>query len=139
MKANDNRQAAQAHWEAYASSAARILFLIILSTLHAGQLKGQPCPWNSVLHHGEQISYELYFKWGFIMPKAGLAQFSVKESTANSQTVWEYRMHFNTVSMFDKIFKMRDTLTSYFSPGNQLVYSDKRTDEGGYYLADKMK
>jgi hypothetical protein len=33
---------------------------------------------------------------------------------------------------------MRDTLSTWFSPEHKLLFSDKRTDEGGYYLADKM-
>jgi hypothetical protein len=141
MKEDDNHHpAVQTFRAACDSKTCRLLLLILsLTSSTVGPLKSQSCVWNPILYHGEQTSYELYFKWGFFMPKAGLAQFSVKETIYNNQPAWEYKLQFNTVSMFDKIFKMRDTLTTYFSPENQLLFSDKRTNEGGYYLADKMK
>jgi hypothetical protein len=139
MKDDGNHHpAVRAPWAVYASKAYGLLLIISLAALPAGRLKGQVCTWNPVLYHGEQTTYELYFKWGILMPKAGLAQFTVKEASYNSRPAWEYRLRFNTAGMFNTIFKMRDTLTTYFSPENRLLFSDKRTDEGGYYLADKM-
>jgi hypothetical protein len=136
MKEDSNPHPAAA-WAACASKA-RLLLLIASLALLSGASKGQSCLWNDVFHHGEQITYDLYFKWGIFMPKAGLAHFSVKNTHYNNQSAWEYKLQFNTVRMFDKIFKMRDTNTTYFSPENKLIFSDKRTDEGGYYLADKI-
>jgi hypothetical protein len=104
----------------------------------SGKANGQPCEWNNFLHIGEETTYDIYFKWGFLMPKAGLARFSVQNARYNDSDAREYKMLFNTTGMFDRIFKMRDTITTYFSPNNHLLFSDKRTDEGGYYLIDKL-
>jgi hypothetical protein len=135
MKENNNRHPAA--WAACASRALLFLFMA-LPALPPGAVKGQSCSLNDVFHHGEQLTYDLYFKWGIFMPKAGLARFSVRNAPYDNQNAWEYRLQFNTVGMFDKIFKMRDTITTYFSLENQIIFSDKRTEEGGYYLADKI-
>jgi hypothetical protein len=135
MKENSNRRPAA--WEGCAFKARLLPAIVLLASLSGG-LKGQPCLWNDVFHQGEQITYDLYFKWGIFMPKAGVARFSLKDAAYGNRRAWEYKLQFNTVGMFDRVFKMRDTLTTYFSPDNKLLFSDKRTDEGGYYLADKI-
>ncbi|MDR1918106.1 MAG: DUF3108 domain-containing protein [Tannerellaceae bacterium] len=137
MKEDDNHPAAQAAWAAYAFKANHLLLIVLLS-LATAKLSAQTCPWNNMFYQGEQITYDLYFKWGILMPKAGVAHFSVKNTTYNNHKAWEYKLRFNTTGMFEKIFKMRDTLTTYFSPEAKLLFSNKRTDEGGYYLADEM-
>jgi hypothetical protein len=91
-----------------------------------------------MFHHGEQLSYDLYFKWGILMPKAGQAHFTVRNTSYRQSPAWEHKLLFNTSGMFDKIFKMRDTLTTYYSPTCDILFSSKRTDEGGYYLVDEM-
>lgn len=117
----------------------RSLFLLmLLLIMPAGRPQAQSCPWNSVFHHGESITYELYFKWGIFTPRAGLAHFTVRDATYNNTQAWEYKLQFHTSGMFEKIFRMRDTLTTYFDHDNRLVFSDKRTDEGGFYLVDRI-
>jgi hypothetical protein len=124
-------------WEEYASKA-RFCLLIVLLALPAGEAGAQSCPWNNMFYHGEGIVYDLYFKWGIIMPRAGLARFTVKDARYEGKQAWEYKLTFNTAGMFDRIFKMRDTLATWFTPDCRLLFSDKHTDEGGYYLVDEM-
>jgi hypothetical protein len=135
MKEDNNHHRPAAVWEACISKARLLLLAAVLS---AGVAKGQLCPLNNVFYNGEQTTYDLYFKWGILMPKAGLARFSVRNASYDSRDAWEYKLQFQTTGMFDHIFKMRDTLVTYFSPDNRLLFSDKRTDEGGYYLVDKL-
>jgi hypothetical protein len=71
------------------------------------------------------------------MPRAGIAHFTVRE-TAYKGKAWEYKLQFNTTGMFDKVYRMRDTLTTYFTEDNRVIFSDKRTEEGGYYLVDQL-
>ncbi|MDR2388733.1 MAG: DUF3108 domain-containing protein [Tannerellaceae bacterium] len=138
MKENDNHPPAVRDCRVVCAFRARLFFLLFLLVCPLGRTRSDSCLDRPVLHPGERLTYELYFKWGFLMPKAGLAQFSVSEARYGNLPAWEYRMQFHTVGMFERIFKMRDTLTTYFSPVQQLLFSDKRTDEGGYYLADRM-
>jgi hypothetical protein len=135
MKEEDNHP--EVLWGGYGSKLYFCL-LIVLLALPAGKLKAQSCPWNNMFYHGERITYDLYFKWGFLMPRAGLAHFTVRDTQYKGRQAWEYKLMFNTVGMFDRIYKMRDTLTTWFTPERRLIFSDKHTDEGGYYLVDEM-
>ena len=138
MKEETARREAAVRWEEYASKACFCL-LVVLLALPAGKLKAQPCPWNNMFYHGEEITYDLYFKWGILMPRAGLARFTVKDAQYEKKQAWEYKLMFYTTGMFDRVFKMRDTLATWFSPEGRLLFSDKHTDEGGYYLVDEIR
>lgn len=91
------------------------------------------------LTHGERVDYDLYFKWGLLMPKAGLATLSVKEAQYENKSVWNYRLLFRSLGMIDKVFKMRDTMDCVFSQEPRLIFSSKRTNEGDYYLVDNLR
>jgi hypothetical protein len=93
---------------------------------------------SSTMKHGENIVYDLYFKWGLLMPRAGEAAFLYKSDRSVAGASSLYRMDFKTTKFFDGFYKMRDTLVNYFSNDNRLIYSIKRTDEGGYYAIDEL-
>ena len=93
----------------------------------------------TVFNDGERVDYDLYFKWGLLMPKAGLATLSVKDTRFKSDPVWHYRLLFRTSGMMEKVYKMRDTMDCYFSKAPQLLFSSKRTNEGDYYLVDNLE
>lgn len=93
----------------------------------------------TVFADGERVDYDLYFKWGLLMPKAGLATLSVKETWFKNDPAWHYRLLFRTAGMMEKVYKMRDTIDCYFSPEPRLLFSSKRTDEGDYYLVDNLE
>jgi hypothetical protein len=40
--------------------------------------------------------------------------------------------------MLETFYKMRDTMTTYFSPDNSIIFAAKMTDEGGFYLLDEL-
>ncbi|MDR1222660.1 MAG: DUF3108 domain-containing protein [Tannerella sp.] len=95
-------------------------------------------PHSSAMKYGEKVTYDTYFKWGLIMPRAGDAVFSYDKDQSVNKVSSRYRMQFKTVKFFDSFFKMRDTLSTYYNDHNELVYSLKCTDEGGYYSVDKL-
>lgn len=94
---------------------------------------------SSGMNPGESITYEVFFKWGPLMPRAGEAVFAyhLDHSVENSTT--RYELLFRTTKFFDGFFKMRDTLSSYYDNDNSLIYSSKRTDEGNYYSVDELR
>ncbi|MCD7711291.1 MAG: DUF3108 domain-containing protein [Firmicutes bacterium] len=106
---------------------------LLVTQLHA------QCALNkTVFHAGEEISYDIYFKWGLLMPKAGQANFVMKRTPYKQQSSWNYNLIFRTNGVFDKIYKMRDTLECFFSPNHQLLFSSKRTTEGGRYQVENI-
>jgi len=93
---------------------------------------------STAINYGESISYDIYFKWGLIMPRAGDALFSFNKDNSVSQASSRYEMSFKTAKFFDSFFKMRDTLACYYADDKKIMYSRKGSDEGGYYSVDEL-
>ncbi|SEF72321.1 DUF3108 domain-containing protein [Parabacteroides chinchillae] len=114
-----------------------ILLLLLIGGV--GYIRAQGLPTNRYFTHGERVDYDLYFKWGILMPKAGLATLSIKDSKYEGNSSWHYRLLFRTSGMMEKVFKMRDTIDCHFSYDDaRLLFSSKRTNEGDYYLIDNL-
>jgi len=94
---------------------------------------------NKVFHNGEQINFDLYFKWGVLMTKGGSASMNISSSTYEKASVWKTDLLLSSSGMLDKFFRIRDTLTNYTTKENpRLLFSTKRSDEGGYYQIDNL-
>lgn len=134
MREHNLRPAGTTAWAAYASRSYVWILLLCLTSLTAVRGQAQTLP----LSHGERVDYDLYFKWGMLMSKAGLATLSVKESSFEGDPSWHYNLLFRTSGMVEKVFRMRDTIDCYYSKEPRLLYSSKRTNEGGYYQMDNL-
>ena len=80
MKANNHRQGiiAAATWECRSNTVRLWLaFLLLLSAMCA---KAQEIPVRHRFSPGEEVQYELYFKWGLLMPRAGHATLSIRDA-----------------------------------------------------------
>jgi len=88
------------------------------------------------LNPGEELKYDIYFRWGVLMPRAGEARFSFNEAELQGQPASRYRMIFHTANIFEAIYKMRDTINCYYGLDNKLLYGLKHTVESGYDLTD---
>jgi len=87
---------------------------------------------------GENYIYELSYKWGF-MVNAGEASFVYKADRSIEGATSAYRLLYKSSKLLDTFFKMRDTLITSYNEKNELVYSQKYSEEGTYYLVDLMK
>ncbi|MDR0429455.1 MAG: DUF3108 domain-containing protein [Tannerellaceae bacterium] len=113
-----------------------ILLIICLATFTGMQAQ---CLDKDIFVNGEQIIYDVYFKWGVMMPKAGTASMTIKETTYKGTPAWNTYILINTSGMVDKFFSIRDTMQNYMTKENpRLIYSGKRTSEGGYYEMDDL-
>ncbi|MDH6305914.1 hypothetical protein M2459_002701 [Parabacteroides sp. PF5-5] len=93
----------------------------------------------NVFAKGEQMEYDLYFKWGLLMPKAGTASMTIKDTNYKNTPAWHTFLLLNTSGMVDKVFSIRDTMQNFISKENpRLLYSGKRSYEGGYYEMDDL-
>ncbi len=90
------------------------------------------------MKYGEKATYDVYFKWGLIMSRAGEAVFSYQKDRSVSGASSRYDLHFKTTKVFDRFFKMRDTIAGYYNTDKKLIKSIKKTNEGGYYSIDKL-
>lgn len=87
---------------------------------------------------GEEVQYELYFKWGILMPKAGHATLSIDKALYKTEPAYHYQLLFYTSGLFEKVYKMRDTIDCYLTPEMKLLRSEKRVNENDYYLIDDV-
>ena len=111
-----------------------LLCVVLLCVGGLEAVRAQALP----LHHGERVDYDLYFKWGLIMSKAGVATLSVKDSRFQEEPAWCYDLLFRTAGIVEKIFSMRDSITCFYSKEPKLLFSTKRTNDGGYYSIDDL-
>lgn len=94
---------------------------------------------STVFHDREGVTFDVYYKWGIIMAKGGSASLTVKEATYNHTPVWHTHLLIRTAGMAEKFFKVRDTMENYITRSQpRLLYSSKKSDEGGYYQIDNM-
>jgi hypothetical protein len=115
----------------------RLLILCCGLVLPAG-MAAQYLPQTLTLNAGEEVTYDVYFKWGILMSRAGEGQLTFNPSLYGGKRAWEYRLTFRTGKFFDSVYRMRDTIACYYSPDCALLYSSKHTNEGGYYLIDEL-
>lgn len=122
-------------------------FLLLLFAFPFTGVKGQCAIENNVFLSGERLQLDVYFKWGLLMPKAGSVTLSIDNvnyngnglKNGNSEAAYRYRLLFRTTSMFDHIFRMRDTIDCHYSKEMQLLQSEKCVNEGGKYTVDDLR
>jgi len=90
------------------------------------------------MKHGENYIYETYFKWGLMM-RAGEASFKYRPDHAITGATSQMYMRYKSIGFFDNFFKMRDTMSGYYSADHRLIFSDQRTHDGGYYAIDQLR
>ena len=112
------------------------IFLLFISSLQGVAQKIDMGSLSMV--HGENTNYDVYFKWGLIMSRAGEASFTYNPDHTFTDATSLYRLLFKTTKFYDSFFKMRDTLSGYYNNDHMLKYSIKRTDEGNYYSIDEL-
>ncbi len=96
----------------------------------------QSTPYNI----GEELEYNIYFKYGIVMAKAGSAAHKITASSFQGQPTIKSELSFRTSSTFDKIYKIRDTLQSHAlmnANGFKPIYHKKYLHEGKtHYIED---
>ena len=116
----------------------RLCFVCICFLFTLSHIQAQYRPQDMTLNHGNEVRYDIFFKWGILMPRAGEARITFNSSSHNGQPASLYRLLFNTTGLIETIYKMRDTLECFYNASNVLQYSSKHTHEGNFYLVDEL-
>lgn len=122
---------------AYGSKSGAFLITCLFFFLHSNAW-GQCSIENQPFTPGEKVEYALYFKWGFLMPRAGHATLDYSKIQEYDTAEYRYRLLFRTTGLFESVYKMRDTLACYFNENMVLQRGVKHSDEGGYYSIDRL-
>jgi len=101
-------------------------------------MQAQYLPRCMSLNEGEEVRYDVFFKWGFLMSRAGESKVSFRPSTFRGQKASTYQMTFQSSKFFDSVYKMRDTIDCYYASDYALLYSSKRICESNYYQTDEI-
>lgn len=112
---------------------------IVLLLCLVGTVQAQKIAVRDRFSPGEEVEYELYFKWGLLMPRAGVASLSIQETEFEKQLAFHYRLLFRTTGVIEKVYSMRDTIDCHFSPEMLLLQSEKRVNDDDYYLVDRLR
>ena len=89
---------------------------------------------------GETLNFDIRYKYGLVTMKAGTAKFNTDFVTFEKNKTIRSTLNFKTTSFFDKIYKMRDTLTSYASiPHLKPIFHLRIANEAGGHVKEEMK
>ena len=87
---------------------------------------------------GETLECNLYFNWKFVWVRAGEASLIIRDTLFNGQKAMAMSLLSSTNSRADKFFKMRDTLTTVFTPDMRPIYFHKASFEGKRYYLNQV-
>jgi hypothetical protein len=87
------------------------IFLLLNLFLSFASIRAEEIPFRE----GEVLKYDINFKWGLVMMKAGTAHYTVQKGSYENQPTYQTTLDFKTTSFFDGIFKIRDTLLSHIN------------------------
>jgi hypothetical protein len=96
------------------------------------------CAEELPFQHGEELKYDIHYKYGFVMLKAGTAIYSINADSYNGKEAWKSTLNFKTTSFFDKIFKIRDTLSSKTNDKLEPLYHQREIHEGSTHFCEKV-
>ena len=105
-----------------------LLAVSLIAVLSAGatEIKRKPA-----YRSGETLECVFYFNWKFVWVKAGGAKLIIRDTIYNNRKAQYMSLLSSTNEKADAFFKMRDTLTTIFTPGDvRPLYYRKASVQG---------
>ncbi|MDR1368991.1 MAG: DUF3108 domain-containing protein [Dysgonamonadaceae bacterium] len=93
---------------------------------------------NLPFQSGEKLYYDISYKYGIVMMKAGTARYRIDNAHFDHQPAILSALDFKTTSFFDKIYKIRDTLYSYSDVNLFPVYHKRHVNEGSTNYMERI-
>lgn len=110
-----------------------VLLFAVVIPITAQRLKQTPA-----FKSGETLKCTFYFNWKFIWVKAGGASLIIRDTIFNGQQAQYMSLLSSTNSRADAFFRMRDTLTTVFTPDLKPLYYRKGSAEGKRYYLNEV-
>ncbi len=92
---------------------------------------------NDFFQAGEELVYDMYFKYGIIYTKAGTSSMTVAEENYNNTNALKMVMIGNTKGFANKVFSLSDTLSSYTTKNLVPLAYIKNAHESGDHTIEK--
>lgn len=113
-------------------------YLLLTVLIFSGiQLNAQCKIDNTFFRPGEELSYDMYFKYGILNTKAGRSSMTVEEATYDNKQALKMTLIGNTRGMAGKLFSLSDTLISYTTKDLVPLAYHKNAHESGDYTIEK--
>lgn len=111
--------------------------LLIYLVLGCTGLNAQCKVENKYFAAGEELSYDMYFKYGLINTKAGKSSMIVSEEKYDGKDVLKMQLIGNTKGVANKLFSLSDTLSCVMTKDLVPLAYYKNAHESGDYTIEK--
>lgn len=101
------------------------------------------CPVRVVKRHfrdGEEVTYVVYYHWGFVWVRAGETVITVSKTTYKGKDAYYFRGFGKTYKSWEWFYKVRDTYESWMDAETFLPLRFRRdVYEGGYTIFEDIR
>ncbi|MDU1891912.1 MAG: DUF3108 domain-containing protein [Dysgonomonas sp.] len=112
--------------------------ILILSVLCGIKAQAQCKIENKYFQAGEDMTYDLYFKYGLIHTKAGTSTLKTVSERYNNTSALKMTLTAKSTGTARKLFKLNDTLSCYMSKDLVPLAYIKNAEEGDDYTQEKV-
>ena len=110
------------------------LLLFVFSLSLVGQTKIN----NNAFDTGEKLTYDLYYRYGLINMKGGLATLNTESTTYNGTNAYKMTLHASTGGLVNSIYNVNDTLTGFMDRNIVPLLFTKGAAEGKDYTRERQ-
>lgn len=93
---------------------------------------------NNAFEAGEELTYDLYYKYGILNMKGGKASISTEATSYDGENAYKMTLYASTRGLIGNIFNVDDTLTSYMDKDLVPLLFVKGASEGGDYTRERQ-
>lgn len=115
-----------------------ILSMLTLILLIAHDAQAQCKVVNKQFQAGEELTYDLYFKWGLVNTKAGVSTLKTTSEQYNGKSAYKMALSAVSTGMANKVFTINDTLMCYTTKDLIPLAFYKNAKEGKDHTIENM-
>ncbi len=93
---------------------------------------------NKYFQAGEELTYDLYFKWGLVNTKAGTSTLKTTSQKYKGADAYKMTLTAKSAGMVNKMFSINDTLTAHTSKELVPLAFYKNAEEGKNHTIENM-
>ncbi|MDR1884499.1 MAG: DUF3108 domain-containing protein [Prevotella sp.] len=114
--------------------------MLVLLVLAGTQVQAQSmCKINNIYFQaGEEMTYDLYFRYGFINTKAGISTLKTSAEKYNNADAFKMTLLAQSIGAVRKLFSLNDTLSCYMSKDLAPLAYIKNAAEGKDYTQERV-
>ena len=114
-----------------------VIFITLLFAIFNYSLSAQTPLKNNAFKAGEELTYDLYYKYGILNMKGGKATLNTEATNYDSKDAYKITLHATTRGLVSSLFTVDDTLTSYMDKNLIPQLFVKGATEGSDYTRER--